>query len=355
MRSSVLPLAATLCFFTFSGFSRAQLRAPIVVPQVDSDGDGLSDALEQALLVKFFPIFMIGKHDCSSVPSEFVPDSTEPLIKAANGTIYGQVFPVKASTQQQPVVEIHFYHLWKQDCGARPHELDTEHVSALASASGNDPESATWTAKYWYAAAHENTVCDVSQIARASTLQAEDRGAKVWISPGKHASYLNETLCQGGCGADRCEEMVVLPPGKLVNLGEPGHPMDGSLFIASARWPLMEKMTATNFPVTAIARLNQLPETDIAWFHSEKHPAQGVIAVSGSTGEAIANSGRNTTTAISTAGDSTDAAISVAGDSTGGALQKSYRNTVHALGTSAKHVGKALHVIPKADKPDEHE
>ena len=35
-----------------------------------------------------------------------------------------------------------------------------------------------WKAVYWYAAAHENTVCDVSQIARAKTLHAEEHGRK---------------------------------------------------------------------------------------------------------------------------------------------------------------------------------
>jgi hypothetical protein len=355
MRSSILPWAAALCLLQVAGISRAQLHERIMSPQVDSDGDGLSDALEQALLVQFAPTFMIGRQDCSNVPSEFLPDSAAPVVKAENGSIYGQVFPAKDSTENQPVVEIHFYHFWKQDCGAHPHALDTEHVSALVSASGSNPASATWKAMYWYAAAHENTVCDVSQIARAFTLHAEDHGAKVWVSPGKHASYLNGTLCQRGCGADRCQEMVSLPPGKLMNLGEPGHPMDGSLFISSNRWPLAEKMKTTNFPASAVARLNQLPETDIAWFNAGRHPAQGVIAVSSSTGEAIANSGRSTTAAISTAGDSTDAAISVAGDSTGNALQRSYGNTAHALGKSARHVGEALHVVPKSGKPVEHE
>jgi hypothetical protein len=351
MRACLLRCIAALCCLPFVGISQAQ--SPY--PQIDSDGDGLSDALEQALLVQFAPTFIIGKQDCSNVPGEFATNSTTPVIEAENGTIYGQVFPARASTPEQPVVEIHFYHLWKKDCGAHPHALDTEHVSALVEASGSDRASAIWTAMYWYAAAHENTVCDVSQISRASTLHAEDRGAKVWISPGKHASYLNETLCQRGCGADRCQEMVLLPPSKLINLGEPGHPMDGSLFISSNRWPLEEKMAATNFPVDAIARLNQLPETDIAWFHPGKHPAQGVIAVSNSTGEALANSSHNTTAALSTASDSTNTAISVAGDSTNGALEKSYRNTVHALGTSARQVGKALHVTPKPAKPDDQE
>jgi hypothetical protein len=42
----------------------------------------------------------------------------------------------------------------------------------------------------------------------------------------------------------------------------------------------------------------------------------------------------------------------VAGDSTGNALEKSYRKTGHALGTSARHVGKALHVLPKPEQTD---
>jgi hypothetical protein len=146
--------------------------------------------------------------------------------------------------------------------------------------------------------------------------------------------------------------MVALPPGKLINLGEIGHPMNGSLFISSTAWPLANKMANTNFPGGPVARLNELPESDIAWFNAGRHPAQGVIAISSTTEEAIADSGQNTTTAISVAGDSTGTAISTAGDSTGNALQKSYRNTKHALGTSAEHVGKALHLTPKPDTPE---
>lgn len=321
---------------------------------LDSDHDGLSDALEQSLLVQFAPTFMIGRHDCSDVPAEFKTDSVKPVVKSENRTIYGEVFPAKGPAKgpnvEGRVVEVHFYHLWKKDCGEHPHPLDAEHVAVLVRSSGDSP--AKWTAMYWYAAAHENTVCDVSQIARASTLKAEDHGAKVWVSPGKHASYLNATLCVRGCGADRCDEMKTLAPGKLINLGEPGHPMNGVLFVSSGLWPLAAKMETTNFPESAVARLNRLPETDIAWFHAGRHPVQGIIAISSSTEGALAESGRNTTNAISDAGDSTDAAISVAGDSTGNALQKSYRKTGHALGTSARHVGKALHVLPKTDSPD---
>jgi len=295
---------------------------------------------------------MVGRQDCSNIPAEFRSSVRTPELKVENGTIYGQVFPAKISTDDTAAAEIHYYHLWRRDCGGHGHLLDTEHVSVLVRASDSHLSSATWKAIYWYAAAHENTVCDVSQIARASTLHAEDRGAKVWISPGKHASYLNETLCKRGCGADKCEKMEALAPGKLINLGEPGHPMNGSLFISSSLWPLAGKMSNTNFPPDPVARLTQLPETDIAWFNAGRHPAQGVIAISSSTEEALAGSGRNTTSAISNAGDSTDTAISVAGDSTGNALQKSYHHTKHALGISARHTAEALHVKPKPEKPE---
>ena len=315
-------------------------------PQPDSDSDGLNDALEQALLEQFAPRFMIGRQDCAGVPAEFQPGLAIPDVLAENGTIYGQVSPYgggqvsrsKYSTPQKPVVEIHYYHLWRVDCGPHGHQLDTEHVATLVQASGDDLATATWRAEYWYAAAHENTVCDVSQITRASTLHAEEHGAKVWISPGKHASYLNGELCRHGCGADHCEAMVPLQVSKIVNLGELGHPMNGSVFVTSNRWPLAAKMSTSNFPEAPRARLDQLPGNDIAWFNPGRHPAQQTIAVSGTTEDAIALGGR-----------ATDVAVSLAEDSTGNALQKSYRHTVHALGVSAKHVGEALHAAPKRE------
>ena len=326
--------------------------------QTDSDNDGLSDALEQPLLDQFAPNFMVGEHDCSVSPAEFKPDVQTPEVRADNGTIYGQVFPAKDATDHAMVAEIHYYHLWRKDCGSHGHPLDTEHVSVLVRASDTDLTTATWKAVYWYAAAHENTVCDVSQIARAITLHAQDHGATVWISPGKHASYLNRTLCQRGCGADRCENMVPLQSTALINLGEPNYPVNGSLFISSGEWPLMAKMSTTNFPDAAVVRLNQLPDTDIAWFDPGRHPAQGIIAKSSITEQVIADSERNTTTAISlavnstedslsTANGSTGEAISITGDSTGKALQKSYWHTQHALGISARHIGDILRIAPK--------
>ena len=357
----VMLLAGAVGMLSATTFLWAQPPTVTVGLHTDSDHDGLSDDLEQQLLNQFTPTFLVAEHDCSARPAEFKPETPVPEVQAENGTIYGQVFPAKGADVWSPLAEIHYYHLWRKDCGGHGHALDTEHVAVLVRASDTHLSTATWKAVYWYAAAHENTVCDVSQIARASTLHAEDHGAAVWISPGKHASYLNRELCQGGCGADRCEGMVPLAATMPINLGEPGHPMNGSLFVSSRAWPLLAKMSASNFPSAPVARLNELPETDIAWFNPGRHPAQGIIARSSSTEGAIAGGGRNTTTAISLAGNSTGGALSSAGgatgqalgtanSSTGNALGKGYRHTRHALGTSARHVGEALHV-PVATEP----
>jgi hypothetical protein len=296
---------------------------------IDSDHDGLSDDLEQALLTQFKPIFMVSQGDCSDVPAEFTSESRNPIVQAEDATIYGQVFPKKSDDTAEPTVEIHYYHLWKKDCGRMGHALDTEHVSVLIRASGARSISTKWKATYWYAAAHEDTVCDASQISRASTLHAEDHGATVWISSGKHASFLNEELCRRGCGGDICENMAPLSVSKIVNLGERDMPMNGALWISSSRWPLAIKMARTDFQPAAVTRLENLSGSDIAWVNPAKRPAQSTIAAGDSTIDALVASNQNT-----------DSAISTAGDATGSALDKTYGSVTHALGTSVHSVGK---------------
>jgi hypothetical protein len=141
--------------------------------------------------------------------------------------------------------------------------------------------------------------------------------------------------------------MTALAPAKLVNLGEASHPMNGSTFIASSAWPLAAKMTATNFPPSVLARLNQLPDSEIVWFNAGKHPKQGIIAISSTTG-------RDALGGLNTAANDTDNSLSIADDSTSNALQKSYRHTRHALGASVRHVGKALGIHKHPDiNPDQ--
>ena len=331
----------------------------------DSDRDGLSDALEQRLLEQFRPEFRVATADCAGSPAAFQRGVLVPTPVAEDGTIYGQVFPHAGGEARQPLLEVHFYHLWRQDCGGHGHPLDAEHVAVLLEGSGPELEKATWKATFWYAAAHEKTVCDVSQIARAASLGAEEHGALVWISPGKHASYLDEALCSRGCGADRCVAMKPLAAGRLVNLGEVARPMNGSVFVGSPAWPLRAKMEASDFSPAVMARGEALSPGQIALSHAGRHPMQGVIAISASTEGAIAESGANTTGALSVAGDRTSGAMSSAGDKTTGALGtasdktgealgRSYQDTKHALGNSARQVGKFLGLskeTPKGKEP----
>ena len=59
---------------------------------VDTDRDGITGAVEQALLLKFAPAFHISDADCDIAAAEFEPGITISP-KAKDGTIYGQVSP----------------------------------------------------------------------------------------------------------------------------------------------------------------------------------------------------------------------------------------------------------------------
>ena len=319
----------------------------------DTDHDGLSDAFEAALLRRFEPRFMIDSHDCSGEPALFAPQSATAQPVRENGTIYAQAFPrsLTALQRSDTEMELHFYHLWRTDCGRMGHPLDAEHVSALLSGKGTNVKD--WHAIYWYAAAHEDTVCDASQITRASTLHAEDHGATVWISRGKHASFLDEELCRRGCGGDRCADSRPMPIASLINLGELKAPMNGAAWVESPRWPLAEKMGRTDFTATRTARLDALPVTDIAWANPALRPQEAAIAggnaaIDGtllggsSTSNALALGNRRSETALVVAGNDTGSALSGAARSTRSALGKSYRNLRKALGSAATQTGDAI-------------
>jgi hypothetical protein len=299
---------------------------------VDSDHDGLSDALEQELLARFAPSFQVDPQDCAGRPAFFLPDSASPVVGSEDGTIYAEASPRVLPNLKAPVVELRYFHLWRSDCGRMAHALDAEHVSVLIEGGpGSAEDAGGWRALYWYAAAHEDTVCDASQITRASTLDAVNRGALVWISRGKHASFLNKELCERGCGGDDCRATQTLAVSRIVNLGEAKWPMNGSIWTGSAEWQLAAKLARSDFEPEVLARLEQLPASDIAWVYPSKRPAQATIAAGGSTADALAMSNRKT-----------DTAISLASDKTGNALDVSYGKVVQSLRKSAANVGRFL-------------
>jgi hypothetical protein len=330
---------SVLVLYCVAACASAQAVAP-----VDSDADGLSDTLEDALLQRFAPQFMLSSNDCSVRPARFEPGLAVPMVAADDGTIYGQATPHAVAAGGTREVEVHFYHLWRRDCGRMGHALDAEHVAVLLRAlpGASTANAKDWHAVYWYAAAHEDTVCDASQMTRASTLHAEDRGARVWISSGKHASFLNEELCHHGCGGDRCENMQELASPGVVNLGELRAPMGGAAWASSARWPLVDKLGRSDFVAVRTERLERLPATDIAWANPAKRPAQAAILGGNSTVDGAITGVTAGGGAVAVGGRSTDSALTVAGDKTGTALGTAARGTGHALGKSLRAVKKAL-------------
>jgi hypothetical protein len=326
-----------------AGITSAAATQAVSATTIDSDRDGMSDDLEQALLERFLPSFSIDKSDCAGAPALFLPGRRDPITSSDDNAIYGQATPRHVDRTSASQVELRYYHLWKQDCGAIGHSLDAEHVAVLIEASPEIAGADGWKALYWYAAAHQDTICDASQITRASTLEAGTAGAKVWISRGKHASFLHPELCRHGCGGDVCRDTRLLKVTRVVNLGEVANPMNGALWVESSQWALAAKMSRSDFDPQVIARLERLPASDIAWVNPSLSPAKATIAAGGSTADSIALANRKTDTAISTAGGAT-----------GSSLGTTYDKVSQSLKKSASGVGRFLRGElrdPKASHP----
>jgi hypothetical protein len=232
------------------------------------------------------------------------------------------------------MVELHYFHLWTEDCGKRRHALDAEHVSALVRKTTTAAGAEQWKAVYWYAAAHEDTVCDNSRLYPAQALSAEERGPKVWISGGKHASFLSIAQCGTGCGADVCSDAVPLVARAVVNLGEKDFPMNGAVWAQSSGWDLAVKMSRSDFTEERLGRLTSTGEP-VAARHPPFRGFQRAVAVA-SVPQA----------AIGTGAEQTSSALSVAGGQTGRALGKSARGALKSLAIAVKAAGSWLPASP---------
>lgn len=321
-----------------AGLSYAIAQAP---SRVDEDRDGLPDALEQELLQRFAPTFFLSSGECDALPAEFVPGFVEPTVLARNGTIYGSVSPVQAPPGTGVFAEVRFHHLWSKDCGKAPHDLDAEQVVALVTAGSAGTPSQEWRALYWYAAAHQGTFCDASHGLRASDARAEFAGPAVWISAGKHASFLNPARCGAGCGADLCIAPSLLRPPKIVNLGEAGAPMNGAFWIHSLRWQASSKLVP-HFTSEVLARLSSAKGSSDVALYPSLAPAQGMMLATLATGGALDVSSRNTGDALTQAGRATGGAFSTSSQNTAAALHVAGSKTGSALEVSSAKVGRSL-------------
>lgn len=281
----------------------------------DSDHDGLADNFEQQLLEQFRPTFMISANDCAVRPASFEPGLVNPRFAAADGTIYGQVFPLSGSSN----VEIHYYTLWEKDCGRNGHPFDAEHISVIVSNTPGTPPRAL----YWYAGAHEDTLCDISSGARAEALDAEEHGPRVWSSGAKHALYLRKAMCGHGCGADFCVNDTELPnDGAVINIGELKSPSNGALWVASADWVLSQKMDS-DFTPAMIARLDATSGETVITVRGNSS-FRGTIQGSEAVLDGAATGAQHTGAALGTANDHTSSSLGKASRATGRSLRKAW-------------------------------
>ena len=215
-----------LLLFAVSGLAAADL-----------DHDNLPDKFEQQLLERFVPKFLVSANDCDVLPAAFAPHEPTPRPLTRTGALYGFVTP-----HANGDIEMHYYHLWARDCGRGSHPLDVEHVSVLLHSPHPDHSAKHWRAVAWMAAGHQGTICDTAHGARAHLLGAAQQGPTVWVSQGKHASFLSQSWCARGCGGDRCENTQIWHPREIVNLGSVEHPLNGASWIQSHEWPLAAKL-----------------------------------------------------------------------------------------------------------------
>ncbi|MBN9658986.1 MAG: hypothetical protein J0H49_12455 [Acidobacteria bacterium] len=322
---------------------RAADRAEAISAAVslDADRDGLDDDLEQALLEQFVPVLQLSARECDALPAEFRPGLPQPQLLARNGTLYGQAFPRTSSTISGRLVELHYYHLWTRDCGRAGHSLDAEHVSVLVREQSTAGAQEEWKALFWYAAAHEDTVCDFSSAARAKDLEAEERGATVWVSRGKHASFLSRGGCTWGCGGDVCEGSKTWRASRVVNIGEAGALLNGSEWVRSNRWPLLEKL-GIDFTEELMVSLSKRKDPGVMTLHLPLRTPQAVLLAGDSTADALAISGSKTGSALASAGNNTDSAVAKSAGRTGEAIETAGAKTGNAVARSTKGTGHAL-------------
>jgi hypothetical protein len=294
--------------------------APAPALAQDGDRDGLADSLEQALLERFLPTFVLSADECDGLPAVMLPGARDPRVIGKDGTIYGYVTPRHRSPGVE--VEIKYFHLWSRDCGRPSHTLDAEHVSALIQAPAIDAPLDAWRAEYWYAAAHEGTVCDASSGARAEAIRAAASGPYVYVSRGKHASYLARGHCKWGCGSDLCDAPGTPNPRTTpVNMGEPDAPLNGATWVQSARWSLAARLR-TDFDPDLRARLDGEPPLAVQVLTIGLRPLQAPI-LGGDTGlDALIAAGDAATSAVTSAVEAASTAAASTGTAVGGALTR---------------------------------
>ncbi len=151
---------------------------------------------------------------------------------------------------------------------------------------------------------------------------AEWIGPDIWISKNKHASYLTHERCRLGCGGDTCPQMVPLSTPGIINLGEPGKPMNGAIWATSPSWPLAKKMSP-QFGLSTISQIERASPGKVVAVNRALPPVRATILAGNETLDGVAVGGKHT-----------GAALKTGKASTGSALGKAFRAVGRALGVS---------------------
>jgi hypothetical protein len=199
----------------------------------DTDGDGLSDALEHRIATDYLPFVSVHPSDgCKT---------------------HGLVVRIAPHPKEPARVMMWIDVLYDQDCGANGHAGDDEMLGAVVDPAKPAPAGILALR----AISHQNTPCEhTSTCGSCSGMTAcatATRDGKpypvVFPSKDKHGNYTDKGACDtsfvcdfGGCGVASAPDVA-----PVVNVGEPTHPLVDDLtkngFITSANgWKAAELM-----------------------------------------------------------------------------------------------------------------
>ena len=167
-------------------------------------------------------------------------------------------------------------------------------------------------------------MCDASSGARAATVRAADGGPYVYVSRGKHASYLARGQCKWGCGSDICEPGPPLGRSRVINMGEPDAPFNGATWLTSKRLTLARRLS-TDFDPGLRARLDRQQPSTVQVLTVALRPWQAPI-LGGDTGlDALIMAGDAAAGAVASTAEATSAAGASTGRAVGAAVGKTVR------------------------------
>ena len=179
-------------------------------PGVDSDGDGLSDALEAKIAAEYMPFFSIHPSDkCKT---------------------HGLIYRIAPHPKEPKRIMMWVDALFEKDCGANGHAGDDE-VFGVVIDPGKPAPAGILAVR---AISHQNTLCQhITTCGSCGGLTACSTGARggvmfpvVYASKDKHGSYsvlgtCADLICDfGGCTLAPSDDK-----GPYVNVGEPTKPL----------------------------------------------------------------------------------------------------------------------------------